>query len=451
VGLPRLQDLLQHRLERAILEATTSRTGFTDRLRLSSYPDPILESDEMVMRVYGPPVDYLRGQVYDRYDFGTWTWSKTAQAIEIHTAVGRPLGPAANEIRTIGDAMARDARAHYFLPLGAHRLGTPHGAALVDPTGTLRPLAGEVPTPVYFDAGRVSGPAELPVEDPSPQDLVVPAELVATLSRFAGEWTAGATTARQKVIAIESHLRRDFRYSLEPSFPERQVRGIEPYLVHFLVHSRRGHCEYFATAMAMLARQVGVPARVVGGYRVAEHNPVGGYDVVREKNAHAWAEVWIEGEGWRTSDATPATEANEAHDSSWLAALIDALASGWDRLADAIARASLWQILIALATAVGALAFARWLRARRARATLEADGSSPLSCFVELEGALAWRGIARSSSESLEHYEARLREAELEQAAVLVAAYGALRYGGVGEAPDLATRIEAYVAGLLGK
>jgi transglutaminase-like putative cysteine protease len=447
VGLPWLQELLQHRLERAIMEATTSRTGFTDRLRLSSFPDAILESNEMVMRVYGPPVDYLRGQVYDRYNQGAWSWSKDLAPVEIRTAVGRPAGATGNEIRTVGDARSRDSRPHYFLPLGARRLGTPHGAALADATGTLRPLAEELPTPVYFDARRDGGAAEPPVRDPTPEDLVVPIELGSTLAPIASDWAFGATTARAKLIAIERHLRTDFRYSLEPVRPERH----EPFLVHFLIHDRRGHCEYFATALAMLARQAGVPARVVGGYRVAEHNPVGGYDIVREQNAHAWVEAWVDGEGWRTFDATPATEANESHETSRLFALTDAIASAWDRLADAIARASLWQILGALAAAVGALALARWLRARRARATGMDGASAPLACFTRLEGELARRGVARTASESLESYEKRLRDAALEEAAELVRTYGALRYGGIGDAGEVVARIEAYVSRTLSR
>jgi len=447
LALPRIEEILQHRLENVIFAVVTAKTGFTDRLRLSSRPDPILESDEIVMRVYGPPTDYLRGQVYDHYEGGNWTWSKDLAAHEVHTATGRPDGARLNEIREVGDPSKREKRLHYFLPLGAHNLGTPHGTGIADPMGTLRPMEEERPSPVFFESR--GGAAFLPVRAPTAEDLAVPPELLPTLAAFVADWTSGATTPRQKLTALETHLRMDFKYSLDGFHAEHG----EPILVHFLRHAKQGHCEFFATAMAMLARQAGVPARVVGGYRVAEHNPVGDYDIVREKNAHAWVEAWIEGEGWRTFDATPPTLANDAHESTGLEAFIDAAASAWDHFADAIARASLWEILATLGAAVGALALARWLRARRAARALAAEGDAgaPLACFTRLEAELARRGVPRTASEALERYEERLREAELAEAAELVREYGAMRYGGIGEPATVAAKIDSYVGALAAK
>src|SRR5439155_16416246 len=123
-------------------------------------------------------------------------------------------------------------------------------------------------------------------------------------------------TPEAKIDAIARHLRSDFRYSLD------YKRNPGDPLLDFLGENRLGHCEYFASAMAMLARAAGIPARVVAGYRVAEHNDVGGYDVVREKNAHAWVEVYFDGSGWRTVDATPEDlmPQNSAHTMPFLGA-----------------------------------------------------------------------------------------------------------------------------------
>jgi len=99
------------------------------------------------------------------------------------------------------------------------------------------------------------------------------------LDRLVAEWTAGLDTPARKIAAIAEHLRHDFSYSL--TF-ERHRR--EP-LMAFLLDDRTGHCEYFASAMALLARSAGLPARVVAGYRVTEKNSLGGYWIVRESNA----------------------------------------------------------------------------------------------------------------------------------------------------------------------
>jgi transglutaminase-like putative cysteine protease len=71
-----------------------------------------------------------------------------------------------------------------------------------------------------------------------------------------------------------------------------------------LFDSKRGFCGHFASAYAMMMRAAGVPARVVTGYFGGEWNPVGGYLIVRQSDAHAWTEVWLEGKGWTRIDPT---------------------------------------------------------------------------------------------------------------------------------------------------
>ncbi len=74
----------------------------------------------------------------------------------------------------------------------------------------------------------------------------------------------------------------------------------------FLFETRRGFCEHYASAFVFLMRAAGVPARVVTGYQGGEMNPLGDYLIVRQSEAHAWAEVWLEGQGWRRVDPTAA-------------------------------------------------------------------------------------------------------------------------------------------------
>jgi protein-glutamine gamma-glutamyltransferase len=101
------------------------------------------------------------------------------------------------------------------------------------------------------------------------------------------------------VTAVLGFLRRGgFVYSLEP-----EELGSEQ-IDDFLFRTRTGFCGHYASAFAVLMRAGGVPARVVTGYLGGEWNPVGGYLVVRQSDAHAWVEVWLEGHGWTRVDPT---------------------------------------------------------------------------------------------------------------------------------------------------
>ena len=72
---------------------------------------------------------------------------------------------------------------------------------------------------------------------------------------------------------------------------------------------RSGNCEYFAAAMAVMLRSIGVPARVAAGFQQGEWNPYGRYFMVRLSDAHAWVEVYLDGRGWVAFDPSPRAEA----------------------------------------------------------------------------------------------------------------------------------------------
>lgn len=105
----------------------------------------------------------------------------------------------------------------------------------------------------------------------------------------------------QIVDAVLRLLREQrFEYTLEPALLGRDS------VDEFLFRTRQGFCEHFAGSFVFLMRAAGVPARVVTGYQGGEFNPVDGYVTVRQSDAHAWAEVWIAGQGWRRVDPTAA-------------------------------------------------------------------------------------------------------------------------------------------------
>ncbi len=104
-----------------------------------------------------------------------------------------------------------------------------------------------------------------------------------------------------KVLAIERYLKRNYIYSLNPGKPN---KGSDP-VTYFLFHSKKGYCEHFASAMVLMLRSQGIPARIVTGFLGGELNPVGNYVIIRQKDAHSWVESWING-GWKRFDPTPA-------------------------------------------------------------------------------------------------------------------------------------------------
>lgn len=99
---------------------------------------------------------------------------------------------------------------------------------------------------------------------------------------------------------LMNHFNRDFEYTLTPGILGRD--GID----QFLFQTRRGYCEHFAGASVFLLRSAGIPARVVTGYQGGEWNPYENYLQLRQYDAHAWTEVWLEGQGWIRLDPTAA-------------------------------------------------------------------------------------------------------------------------------------------------
>ena len=110
---------------------------------------------------------------------------------------------------------------------------------------------------------------------------------------------ANARDDRAYIDAVLQRFRTGgYEYSLTP--PKLDLDSIDD----FLFNTRRGFCGHFASAFVTLMRAAGLPSRVVTGYQGGEWNPIGGYYIVRQSDAHAWAEVWIDGSGWMRVDPT---------------------------------------------------------------------------------------------------------------------------------------------------
>jgi len=137
--------------------------------------------------------------------------------------------------------------------------------------------------------------------------LQLPAALDPRITELAKQTTKYARTPFDKALAIETFLRNRYTYTLNLTGKP----GDDP-LAHFLFETRAGHCEYFASAMTIMLRTLGIPAREVNGFLPGEYNDLGGDYIVRASDAHSWVEVYFPGAEWQVFDPTPAAPENEA-------------------------------------------------------------------------------------------------------------------------------------------
>jgi transglutaminase-like putative cysteine protease len=145
------------------------------------------------------------------------------------------------------------------------------------------------------------------------------------IQELAQQVSSARPTLLGRAEALEFYLRNGFGYTLE--LPSK--RYSDP-LAHFLFERRKGHCEYFASAMTVMLRTLGIPARLVNGFAGGVENPISGLHVIRSRDAHSWVEAYIPAYGWLEFDPTPA--APDALMNPWMAQLWmywDAMQSAW--------------------------------------------------------------------------------------------------------------------------
>ena len=161
---------------------------------------------------------------------------------------------------------------------------------------------------------RMASAPDYRLRAPTPEErqaaLALPAGVSERMRRLVADWRAGGAGAGEVVEhALAFFHREPFRYTLLP--PELGGNPTD----EFLFETRAGFCEHYAASFVVLMRLAGIPSRIVLGYLGGEHNPISGDYLVRQSDAHAWAEVWIAGEGWSRVDPTAAVDpARVEHD-----------------------------------------------------------------------------------------------------------------------------------------
>jgi protein-glutamine gamma-glutamyltransferase len=241
-------------------------------------------------------------------------------------------------------------------------------------------------------------------------DLLVPTNEVPALGKIISEMNISSVTEERKLLAVQQFFADKFSYSTWLG-PDKVARTNETALSRFLLQSRRGHCEYFATATVLLLRELGIPARYAVGYAV--HETSGHGYVVRERDAHAWCLIWDErSQTWQDFDTTPASwvavEGRRASALEWVSDF-----GSWVRFEIAkfrwgqtnLRRYLLWALVPALLF----LLFQIFFRRKRKRGLKSKPGKTADVIFwpgldselYALERRLAARGVPRQPSEPL--------------------------------------------------
>jgi transglutaminase-like putative cysteine protease len=343
--LPRLGVSLELPLHRRGLLLT----GFSEQIQLGGY-GVLRENPRVVMRVEapgGPPPLGLRfrGVAFDHYQDGRWSRTQllgVSNAVPgVSAAAAGVSTPAPGRLLAERPLAVRDGY-HYLNPgldpegslLWTRRIEIylePLDTAVLFVPGPGRPVAVALPpswsfatpwplligpddelvvrsrlgslhytvftSPVAPDPTRTS-------DEPPPVELApylqLPADLPPRVSALGQKLTAGLVHPHEQALALVRYLQSNYTYTTQLQ----GSTGHEP-LDAFLFESKRGHCEYFASALAILLRTLGIPSRSVNGYLGGEWNEYGHYLVVRQQHAHSWVEAYLPGVGWVAYDPTP--------------------------------------------------------------------------------------------------------------------------------------------------
>jgi len=289
----------------ALPEDGRAVTGLSDTLTPGAISD-LSESSRPAFRAWfdGPPPPpeerYWRGPVLYDFDGSTWSrpppWPFPSQGT---LAATRPAGsPDSAAHRYRYRITLEPSSGPWWLALDTV-LSAPPGARLTSD----HVLVGDTPVtrPITYTAV-----SETPMQRSRPltprmrlQDLWLPPRRNPRSIALARRMRRRAGSDAAFLAAVLDYFRKGgFEYSLTP--PRLGTNSVDD----FLFDTRRGFCGHFASAFVTLMRAGGVPARLVTGFLGGEWNPIGGYLLVRDSDAHAWAEVWLEGRGWRRVDPT---------------------------------------------------------------------------------------------------------------------------------------------------
>lgn len=325
-------------------------SGFSETVNLGAM-GPIKRDPSIVMRVELPDRIqpdagrlYMRGVAFDRYDGKSWanrlTYRRSLTEDLAGTFVLRsPQSPgpfrAGEVIRQKILLEPLDTPVLFAAPY-VERVSGKFLTVQADATGAIYLSYPSTSRIEYSVESRTTPivPADFDSElgiypDTFAQHFLQLPARVERIAQLARDVSRSAHTPYEKAVAIHTYLIRNFRYTLDAPLSEQELP-----LDEFLFVRKTGYCEHYATAMAVMLRTIGIPARLVTGFMATEWNEYGNYYLVRQQDAHAWVEVHLPHSGWIMMDPTP--ESNEEirnEVSAWhaLGRIMDSVRLQWNR------------------------------------------------------------------------------------------------------------------------
>jgi len=351
-------------------------SGFSDRVELGDLGrirlDPAMALRVQTLEGTAPGAEnaYWRGLAFDHFDGRSWSVTPDAREFVLGSSeMGIAVGSHPRGARLVQRIVREPVASGVLFAAGKGlQLRGAVGRVERDVNGGLYafPTASERISYVVTTAVETAGDgalrqdrSELPRDDAG-RYLQLPA-LAPEVGALAREIGAGLASDAERVRALELYLRHNGRYTDTPPAHGSEKRSP---IESFLLDRTEGHCEYFASAMVVLARSLGIPARLVNGFAGGEDNAILGFTELRQSSAHTWVEVHYDRAGWVRYDPTPPdlrlAGASALSASDRLAALQSALEFFWfrnvidfDRGRQAAALRGLWQSWHAWRTSLG--------------------------------------------------------------------------------------------------
>lgn len=321
-------------------------SGFSDEVKLGQI-GAIKQSSDVVMHIELPPLNPFqsvrwRGVALSHFDGAQWSnpGANPRQVAGMRNFLLRREtfhpGQPAEELQYTVKLQPLSSDVLFLAPQAVEISGTfrtlrqeASGAVLMPPNQgniTRYTALSDITRPTAEKLRAASAPD--PVEK-SPEFVMSYLQLPPLDSRIrelAEEITAPLQSRYDKVNAVEKYLQGNYRYTLNmPDTTPQDPIG------YFLFESRAGHCEFFASSMAVLLRAEGIPTRLVNGFLQGSYNDVSKHYVVRASDAHSWVEVYFPTYGWVTFDPTPASGRTSASPSfGRLSLYLDAFRTFWE-------------------------------------------------------------------------------------------------------------------------
>src|ERR671921_802449 len=275
-------------------------------------------SDEVVMKVRSEESVPYRGVVFDDYNGKGWEISTGDKAetldsdgLRFDTYGAANTEPAQGPSREVAQVFHVEEDSTNII-FGAYHPETvffPTGSIKIDPYGSLR-APYQIPAgSTYSVISRVPNASADQLRSAGtgyPEGVVdrytqLPPTGLERTRGLAARLTEGTTNPYDAVFRMNQYLKESYPYDLSIPPQGEDMDSVE----YFLFEQKRGYCEQFSSSLAVMARSLGIPARVATGYAPGEYNPFTGLYEIKASDAHAWVEVYFPGYGWTTFDPTP--------------------------------------------------------------------------------------------------------------------------------------------------